>query len=318
MGEFELIRRFFSRQSADPSVVLGVGDDCAVLQPPDGQQLVVSIDTLVEGIHFLPATKPDLIARRLLGAAVSDLAAMGAQPAWLTLALTLPTADSDWLSAFSEALFDACQQWGLSLVGGDTTRGHLTLSAQVHGFVPAGQALLRRGACPGDLVLVSGTLGDSRAGLETLLKQRPLDADVIELQQRFYAPAPRLALGQNLRNFATSCIDISDGLLADLGHILQASQCGAEINCDQLPLSASLKNCFDAETCRNWALTGGEDFELCFTLPESKLSQLSAVLDITPIGRITAEAGIKLFEQGKPVSLNSNGYDHFSVSKDSP
>ncbi len=317
MGEFELIRRFFSRQSADPTVLLGVGDDCAVLQPPEGQQLVVSIDTLVEGTHFLPDTAPDLIARRLLGAAVSDLAAMGAQPAWLTLALTLPDADSDWLSAFSESLFEACQQWGLSLVGGDTTRGHLTLSAQVHGFVPAGKALLRRGARPGDLILVSGTLGDSRAGLETLLKQRPLDVDVMELQQRFYAPAPRLALGKSLRGFATSCIDISDGLLADLGHILQASQCGAEIDCDRLPLSASLKNCFDAEPCRNWALTGGEDFELCFTLPESILSQLPAVLDITPVGRITAEPGIRLFEQGEPLDVNLTGYDHFSVAKDS-
>ncbi|MFW1676577.1 thiamine-phosphate kinase [Pontibacter sp. JAM-7] len=314
MGEFELIRQFFVRQSADTSVVLGVGDDCAVLQPVPDQQLVLSIDTLVEGTHFLPDTPPELIARRLMGAAVSDLAAMGAQPAWLTLALTLPKADPAWLAPFADALFDCCQQWGLSLIGGDTTRGPLTVTAQVHGWVPNNEALTRGGARPGDLVLVSGTLGDSRAGLETLLQPQAVNADLSYLQQRFYAPEPRLGLGQSLRGLASSCIDLSDGLVADLGHLLNMAQCGAEIELSKLPLSPQIQRNFPAPTCLEWALSGGEDFELCFTLPEAHLPLLEQQ-PVTVIGRITSGSELILLHQGKPQPLTVAGFDHFAPKK---
>lgn len=226
LGEFELIRAYFARvaeASSDASVILGPGDDCALLQPPAGQQLAVSIDSLVEGTHFLPGTPADKLASRLFGSALSDLAAMGAAPGWLTLALSLPASDADWLEAFSRKLAELCLQYRIALVGGDTTRGPLTLSAQVHGFVEPGLALCRSGAKPGDLICVSGTLGDSRGGLEGLLQQAETDPHQAWLCQRFYAPQPRIHLGQQLCGLASSCIDISDGLLADLGHILTAS-----------------------------------------------------------------------------------------------
>lgn len=323
MGEFELIKQYFvpvAEASSDASVALGIGDDCALLNPPVGQQLVVSIDTLVEGTHFLADTPAALIASRLLGAASSDLAAMGAEPAWITLALTLPKADEEWLKAFAQSLAQGCQNLGLTLIGGDTTRGPLSLSAQVHGFVPAGQSLCRRGAKAGDLICVSGTLGDSRGGLEGLLNgyPEPFQADAADyLQARFYQPTPRLALGQYLRGKASAAIDISDGLLADLAHILQASRTdqsllGARLQLEALPLSAELIAAFGEEQARQWALSGGEDFELCFTLPADKLPELAASAEaFAVIGKVTASPDIQLYSRGEPCEISGAGYDHF-------
>ena len=192
LGEFELIRRYFAEASTDASVALGIGDDCALLIPEPGEAMAVSIDTLVEGTHFLPGTPPEHLATRLLGASVSDLAAMGARPAWFTLALTLPDATEEWLEPFAISLINTAKQMNIRLVGGDTTRGPLCLSAQVHGFVPVDKALKRQGAQVGDLICVTGTLGDSRGGLETLLKHDAESDQVRYLQQRFYAPTPRL------------------------------------------------------------------------------------------------------------------------------
>ncbi|MGB0466271.1 MAG: thiamine-phosphate kinase [Pontibacterium sp.] len=310
LSEFELIRHFFASSAKDASVALGIGDDCALLVPAAGEVLAVSIDTLVEGTHFLPGTAPAHLATRLLGAAVSDLAAMGAKPAWFTLALTLPEADPEWLAPFAASLAESAAELSIHLVGGDTTRGPLSLSAQVHGFVPVDKALTRTGASVGDLVCVTGCLGDSRAGLESLLKEQPEDHTIEYLRQRFYAPQPRIQTGIALRMLASACLDISDGLLADLGHLLVPSGLGADINPDNLPLSAALLAYVDKPQARQWALTGGEDFELCFTLPPEKRHLLNNLPDpVSVLGVITEQPGIRIAGQAAPDNL---GFDHFS------
>jgi len=310
LGEFELIRRYFAQADTDASVVLGIGDDCALLAPAPDEVMAVSIDTLVEGTHFLPGTDPAHLATRLLGASVSDLAAMGARPAWFTLALTLPDATVEWVEPFARQLIKTAQSLNIRLIGGDTTKGPLALTAQVHGFVPADQALRRRGAHAGDLVCVTGTLGDSRAGLETLLQARAPSDEVVYLQQRFYAPSPRVATGIALRGLASACADISDGVLADLGHLLNETVPGAELYQNQLPLSAELTRFTAPEQARQWALTGGEDFELVFTCPPEHKEALASLPDrVTVIGEMSARPGIRL--DGKPVS-GTQGYDHFA------
>ncbi|WP_293267442.1 thiamine-phosphate kinase [Neptunomonas sp.] len=322
MDEFTLIRRYFQplqqrqKEAGEESVSVGIGDDCAVLNIPEGQQLVVSIDTLVEGTHFLADTPPEQLAWRLLGASVSDLAAMGATPSWLTLALTLPHADEAWVSSFSSALSEATKLYSIQLVGGDTTRGPLTLTAQVHGFVKKDAALLRSNAQVGDLICVTGTLGDSRAGLETLLTNVPADSVVEYLQQRFYRPQPRVSTGQLILPYASSCIDISDGLLGDIEHILEQSGVGAQINPAALPLSAEIMHFTDEHTAKEWALIGGEDFELCFTVPPEQWISLQEDLQshdvqITPVGAICEAKGLQLFTQGEWRVAEANGYNHF-------
>ncbi|MGH1463285.1 MAG: thiamine-phosphate kinase [Neptuniibacter sp.] len=320
LSEFDLIKRYFAplaEASSDASVALGVGDDCAILNCPEGHQLVVSIDSLVEGTHFLPDTSADLLASRLFGAAVSDLAAMGAKPSWITLALTLPEASEAWLELFSQQLAYLCTQYGISLIGGDTTKGPLSLTAQVHGFVPKGKALKRSGAQKGDLICVSGSLGDSRGGLEGLLNGFPDSPGIKYLSERFFAPSPRVELGHALRDKASSAIDISDGLLSDLSHILTASsgeneRLGAQLQLEALPLSEELVACFGEEQARQWALSGGEDFELCFTLPAEHLPELQNLPEqIAVIGRITDDADIRLYDRGQECELGGEGYDHF-------
>lgn len=310
LGEFELIRRYFAEASTDASVALGIGDDCALLIPEPGEAMAVSIDTLVEGTHFLPGTPPAHLATRLLGASVSDLAAMGARPAWFTLALTLPDATEEWLEPFAVSLINTAKQMNIRLVGGDTTRGPLSLSAQVQGFVPVDKALKRQGAHVGDLICVTGTLGDSRGGLETLLKHDAESDQIRYLQQRFYAPTPRLETGMALRGLATSCVDISDGVQADLGHLLESTTLGADLELDTLPVSAQLEAYAGITQARQWALTGGEDFELCFTLPTSKQHVIEELPEpVTVIGQISAEPGIRIDGQ---VASGSGGYDHFA------
>lgn len=315
VAEFELIGRYFAalpKHSA--GVSLGIGDDCALLDVPVGQHLAVSIDTLVEGVHFLPTIAAEELALRAVSACVSDLAAMGASPAWLTLALTLPESDPDWLQPFSQGLGRSMQQYGLSLVGGDTSRGHRTLSLQVHGLVPKGQALTRRGAMPGDGIWVSGTLGDAMAGLDQL--QQAVDPDPY-LLQRFYRPTARIELGQALRGIASSALDISDGLLADLSHLLKADQLGALIELDQIPLSEAMLSHYGLAQALDWALGGGEDFELCFTLPpqhEANLAERLKQLDVNcrRVGRITVEPGlIGQRADGQRQPLTATGYRHF-------
>ena len=316
-GEFDLIKRYFQRPQLQASVpmVVGPGDDCAVLEVPLNQQLVVSADTLVSGVHFLPNMSPYQIAQRCLAANLSDLAAMGATPAWFTLCLTMPTADAEFLQGFSDGLVDMVQTYGISLAGGDTTKGPLAISINVMGWVPKAEpALTRNGAQVGDGIYVSGTLGDAAAGLACL--QQDI-ADSSYLAQRFYNPTPRLAFGQWLLGKATSALDISDGLLQDLGHILKQSKVGARIDVASLPLSSQLQSQHSQSQCEQFAMSGGEDFELCFTLPvqwqeEAEAYAQARGLRLTQIGCITQQLELQVHRQDKAIALpESIGWQHF-------
>lgn len=321
-GEFELIARYFNRvTSSRRDVEKGIGDDCALLNVPDKQTLAISTDTLVAGVHFLRDIHPADLGYKALAVNLSDLAAMGADPAWLTLALTLPEIDETWLAAFSDSLFELLDYYDMQLIGGDTTRGPMSLTLGIHGLLPVGRALKRSGAKPGDWIFVTGTLGDSAAGLALLQQQHRLNDPAMHeaLIKRHLRPMPRVLQGQALRNLATAAIDISDGLLSDLGHILTASRVGARLNLDALPLSSALRDHFDAEQALNWALSGGEDYELCFTVPEVNRGALDVALGhlgvpYTCIGQIAPDAeGLTLLQHGKPRSVNYTGFDHFDA-----
>lgn len=331
MDEFSLIETYFAGQAAQPlqetlsdpntgeleSVAYGIGDDCAVLNIPHGCQLVVSTDSLVENTHFLSGSPPELLAWRLVGSSVSDLAAMGARPLGYTLALTLPESSEDWLKPFSEGLHQASSFYQIPLVGGDTTRGPLTLTATVHGSVEKDRALLRNSAQPGDLICVTGTLGDSRAGLELVFagKHTSNHPDESYLLDRFYKPQARLVLGQQISRLASSCIDLSDGLSSDLTHIIKSSGVGAEVDLITLPLSYELQRLYPEEA-EYWALNGGEDFELCFTLPQNYLEQVNKFavelgVRISVIGKITAGAEFFVIKGDQKYPLESAGFKHF-------
>ncbi|EPY1568424.1 thiamine-phosphate kinase [Raoultella planticola] len=321
-GEFSLIARYFDRvKSMRLDVETGIGDDCALLNIPEKKTLAISTDTLVAGNHFLPDIDPADLAYKALAVNLSDLAAMGAEPAWLTLALTLPEADEAWLAAFSDSLFMQLNYYDMQLIGGDTTRGPLSMTLGIHGFVPPGRALKRSGAKPGDWIYVTGTPGDSAAGLAILQDRLVVEsaADADYLLARHLRPMPRVLQGQALRDLASSAIDLSDGLISDLGHILKASGCGARIDLDAMPLSDALQRHAEREQALRWALSGGEDYELCFTVPELNRGALDVAIGqlgarFTCIGQISAEAdGLQLMQSGKPVQLDLQGYDHFGA-----
>jgi thiamine-monophosphate kinase len=315
IGEFDLIKRYFDRQELRPGPVmaLGPGDDCALLQVPFKHHLSVSSDTFVSGVHFFADMAASQIAQRCLAASVSDLAAMGATPAWFNLCLTMPSADESWVDSFSQGLAVQAKHCDISLAGGDTTKGPLSISIHAMGWVPIGQAITRSGAQIGDVIMVSGSLGDSAAGLQIMQHQR--DA-VDTLSQRFWNPTPRIALGQWLRNKATACLDVSDGLVQDLGHILTASGCGADLQLQDLPLSTELQAYATLSQAHNYALNGGEDFELCFTLPPHLVIQAKAYsqlqnLPLTAIGCVSAELGCRIWNGGKGLFTPPQGYQHF-------
>ncbi|ELT9605609.1 thiamine-phosphate kinase [Raoultella planticola] len=321
-GEFSLIARYFDRvKSMRLDVETGIGDDCALLNIPEKKTLAISTDTLVAGNHFLPDIDPADLAYKALAVNLSDLAAMGAEPAWLTLALTLPEADEAWLAAFSDSLFMQLNYYDMQLIGGDTTRGPLSMTLGIHGFVPPGRALKRSGAKPGDWIYVTGTPGDSAAGLAILQDRLVVEsaADADYLLARHLRPMPRVLQGQALRDLASSAIDLSDGLISDLGHILKASGCGARIDLDAMPVSDALLRHAEREQALRWALSGGEDYELCFTVPELNRGALDVAIGqlgarFTCIGQISAEAdGLQLMQSGKPVQLDLQGYDHFGA-----
>ena len=320
LSEFAIISRFFSDLAGESGAIdVGVGDDCALLKIPPGQRLAMSIDTVVEGRHFPASAAVEDIAYRAVAVAASDLAAMGATPLAATLALALPGADESWLQQFSRGLRAALGAFDLSLIGGDTTRGPLTITVQVHGLLPDDRALLRSGAKPGDRVFVSGNLGDAAAALAMFAGELDVDPSQREyLYRRFYRPSPRLDLGCALLPVAASAIDISDGLLADLGHILECSGVGARVYVDRLPLSGALQSHSDRRSVVQWALTGGDDYELCFTVAEDCVSRLEAIaaqcdVSLTEIGEIVAGAGLQCLDaDGEPVALETAGYQHFS------
>lgn len=314
MGEFELIRRYFlplGGRHESRSLILGPGDDCAIQRIPAGRDLVFSVDAFVEGVHFPRYYRPGYLAWRALAAAASDLAAMGADPECFTLALTLPVVDEQWLEDFSKGLRSASDAFGLELAGGDTTSGPLTLSLQVHGTLEQGSGVRRSGARPGDLIAVSGTLGNAGAALDYLAEPEP-SADMLAVLEHYHRPWPRLDLAKAVRQYANAAIDISDGLLADLGHILAASCVGARIESSRVPLSPALSR-LKSDKALEYALRSGDDYELCLCFspenwersPESFKSQL------TVIGVVDAEPGLYL--DGVDCSLEAvpAGYDHF-------
>ena len=328
MGEFDLIERFFKRPAAVASTgaVLGIGDDCALLQPTPGMQLAVSSDMLVEGRHFLSTVNPATLGHKALAVNLSDLAACGAKPLAFTLALSLPRADAAWLEPFSRGLLALADAHGCALVGGDTTQGPLNICITVFGEVPPGQALLRSGARAGDDLYVSGTLGDARLALEVFRGTLAVPGAVFTAARaRMEQPTPRVALGQALRGVASSAIDISDGLAGDLGHILRASGVGACINTSiamQLiaacahPSGASA--IFDAEKQLDFVLAGGDDYELAFTAPADRRDAVAAAAQasatpVTRIGQIEAAPGLRLVDgQGRPLTRRFASFDHFA------
>jgi thiamine-monophosphate kinase len=320
MTEFELIRTFFARQDvARPDVVAGIGDDAALLQPPAGQQLAVTSDLLVSGVHFLPDADPFSLGHKALAVNLSDLAAMGAEPAWFMLNLALPRADAHWLEAFSRGMFQLAREHNVQLVGGDTSRGPLAIAIEAHGFVPPGAALKRSGAQAGDRIYVTGTLGDAALALRQRLGGIRLpENDMAAITGRMDRPTPRVREGMMLRGLAHSAIDISDGLLADLGHILEMSRVGARINLDKIPVSPVCRSHI-RETGWDMVLASGDDYELCFTVPEANvaaLEKLQPACGFHHIGVIETEPGLRIVDAaGKPYQPRQSGHDHFADDK---
>lgn len=321
MNEFELIGRYFNQPcltgpfSAVEDVILGIGDDCAVVSVAEGFQLVQSIDTLVEGVHFSVGIDPVLLGWRALAVSVSDLAAMGAKPHSFTLALTLPKLDTEWLTGFCQGMAELVSHCSIPLIGGDTTCGPLTISLHVQGVVPVGGALLRHQAQPGDTLYVSGTLGDAGGALPMVLQGASIDDAQNDIErfllERYYRPQPRLKLGQWLREHgATAAIDVSDGLLGDLTHILQSSGCGAELESSALPLSPALCAVYSDEKARSLALTAGDDYELCFTAPDKTFDVNRSPMPVTAIGKITKQPD--LYVNGQMSDPEQRGFRHFS------
>ncbi|WHZ17909.1 MAG: Thiamine-monophosphate kinase [Rhodanobacteraceae bacterium] len=340
--EFDLIDAIRVRtRSARGNVVLGIGDDAALLDVPAGQRLVACTDTLVEGVHFLPDTAPEDLGWKSLAVNLSDLAAMGAEPAWALLALTLPVADAHFVERFADGFAELARAHGVALVGGDTTQGPLSITVTALGCVPHAAALTRAGAHVGDAVFVTGTLGDAAGALRLIRDSdcgsgRPertsaqpmagwraagsgefLGTRDSELVARMHRPEPRVAAGLALRGIANACIDVSDGLVADLSHVCAGGGVAAELDADALPLSAALRATFDDAACRGFALSGGDDYELCFTAPVERAEDVDRIfsglgLRVTRIGRIAEGSGVCVVDaDGNAVDIMRAGWEHF-------
>ena len=329
LGEFELIERFFLRRQsargAQSGVILGIGDDAAVLAVPPDAELVAAVDTIVAGRHFPQGTDARSIGHRALAVNLSDIAAMGAIPAWATLALTMPSVDAAWLAQFSAGLMDLAEAHGVALVGGDTTRGPLTVSVQVLGHAPRGTTLRRSGARAGDLLAVTGTLGDAGAGLSFVTtppaaESRPA---ALKLIRRFEYPTPRVEFGAAARGIATAAMDLSDGLIGDLPKLARASGLAAHVAVERLPLSESMRAAVPEAQARDWALAAGDDYELLLAVPAARLAELEAEADrlnlmLTPIGELRAGAGagagagVRWTLNGREFVPGVRGWDHFA------
>ncbi|EJN3801228.1 thiamine-phosphate kinase [Vibrio alginolyticus] len=318
-GEFNLIDKYFvGRQSQRKDVHLAAGDDCALVKAPANVQIAISTDTLVAGTHFLADANPAWVAHKALASNISDLAAMGATPAWVSFALTMPEPDEEWLAPFCDAFFELADYYGIQLIGGDTTKGPLCLTMTVQGFVPEDKALTRSGAKPGDWVYVTGNLGDAKAGLDVILDDSLRSrAGAEALERAHYLSSPRVLAGQALVGLASSAIDISDGLISDIKHILQRSQVGVSIDVSQLPISSELVQFLDDKiSAQQYALASGEEYELCFTVPEQNRGSLQSALShtgckVTCIGQIRPNGTFELHDNNQPLDWDLSGFDHF-------
>jgi thiamine-monophosphate kinase len=320
MKEFDIIERYLKLHShARKDVLKSVGDDCALTKVPRGQRLALSMDTLISGVHFLENSCAEDIAHKAVAVNLSDLAAVGAEPAWITLSLSLPDYDEAWLTKFSQGLKNILEYFDVQLIGGDTCRGKLSITIQAHGFVPETAFISRSGAQLGDVICVTGNMGDACLGLLAAKNELQISHEHQQtLLAKYQRPTPRLAAGIVLRGIATSAIDISDGLLADLNHICQQSEVGAMIQWQDIPLSSAAKSVNDSNLLKRAALTGGDDYELGFTLNESdfetaRIALKSVGIDCFQIGRITGKSGIRVFEgkEAMDFEYHNIGYQHF-------
>ena len=317
MDEFHLIERYF-RKGTRPrdDVFLGIGDDAAVVSMPAGQRLVIASDSLVAGTHFPDETPAHALGYRCLAVNLSDLAAMAAQPLWATLALSMPASVADWLEAFTQGFFELAAEANVALVGGDTVRGPLSMTVTVHGSVEVDRHVARTGAAAGDRIYVTGTVGDARAGLDVLLHEQSVKGLNDKLLQRFLYPSPRVMPGQQLAGIASAMIDISDGLHDDLGKLLHASGLGADLELAALPISEELLRFVSADAAIELALTGGDDYELCFTVPPNKESQLVQLAEhwdcaATCIGEVSSKTGARWWHDGQLRAIGKSAFRHF-------
>ena len=317
-SEFDIIRQYFILENSRTDVVLGIGDDAAILNVPKNHELIQSVDTLVAGVHFPIETSAEDVAYKALAVNLSDMAAMGAEPAWFTLAITLPNDDEAWLKKFSESLSSIAKKYNVQLVGGDTTHGPLCISITINGFVEKGKALTRSNAQVGDRIYVSGNIGDAALALAAWQGDCLLAADSVSyLNNQLNRPTPQIELGLLLREYASACIDISDGLLADLEHITIASNVGAKINFKDIPLSKEFhSNLTDEELIIPLALAGGDDYELCFTIPSNKYIEFENVIkknkiSATCVGEIESQTGVRCIKNNKEIDIQGIGYQHF-------
>lgn len=322
-GEPDIIKTYFScGQPLRKDIKTGIGDDCAIVEAPRQRHLAITTDTLIEGTHFVKGAPPKWVAYRALAASVSDLAAMGATPIWCSLAITLPRVDKSWIQEFSLSFFDLAKKYNIQLIGGDTTKGPLSITITAQGSVAPGKAILRSGAQVGDWIYVTGFLGDSQAGLEVVLDDRKRSRPFAShLEVRHYVSTPRISTGQSLSlsGLASSAIDISDGLVTDLQHVLSASCVGARLNLEDLPISGELLQYLykDKKSAYRYALTSGEEYELCFTVPDSNKVSLTRILaqtgtKLSCIGQVQSPPQLSLYLDGDKTNWNLSGYDHFS------
>ncbi len=319
MKEFELIKHFFTKQAVKrKDVVLGIGDDCAVLSPIENQNIVVTTDTLVAGVHFPFETSPRAIGHKAVAVNLSDIAAMGAKPSWLSLAITLPNIDEVWVTEFCEGVFELCEFYNVELIGGDTTQGPLSITITAQGLTPEGSYLSRSGAKSGDWLYVTGELGDAALALQQITGKVDIEEQFIDIiKNKLDYPKPRVLAGQTLREYASSAIDLSDGLIADLGHICQASNVGANIVLDALPLSTIMRDSLLADDAITLALSGGDDYELLFTVNEDNKVGMETAMShagtkVTCIGQLNASQTISTTLNNKPIPINTVGFEHFS------
>ncbi|UPT14792.1 thiamine-phosphate kinase [Buchnera aphidicola] len=319
--EFKIISNFFNKfQRKEKNLIQGIGDDCALIKIPENKILAISTDTLVEGTHFFKNIDPKHLAYKTIAVNLSDLAAMGALPKWVTLSITMPKVNFKWLKRFSDNFFKILNQYKITLIGGDTNRGSLSVTLSAYGLIDGKKTLLRQNAKEGDFIYVTGSLGESAAGFFLLQKKKYIINVKTRnfLIQKHLHPTPRISEGIIIKNFANSAIDISDGLISDLGHILEKSRCGADIELNKLPISHNLINNFKKNNCFDWALSFGEDYELCFTISERNIKKLNLaikqnLIKCKHIGYITKrQKGFNLTKNKKKFDFKKIGFNHFN------